>query len=377
MFNESTAVIKTTKLCNLRCKYCYEFEHLADPTVMLDEEISIMIERLSELSTHFESKMKFCWHGGEPLLVKREKYLSAFSAQEQSFEYNVKNIIQTNLFHLNGKNLETLRLFDSISTSFDPIDNERVSISEMSTQDSVALNMGKLRTEGLPFGVVTVLHAGNYDKIDATFEFFNRSSLSFRVLPYYREANVTATDKYGLSLSTIKQCYLRLLELWFTKGTHIQIYPIYEYVLIATRFHMNCGNPYRYDKFSMEHVFIIDTNGDIYTAGTAYNKLFAYGNIFDDDMRSIVHSDGRKRACERSASLMSTACENCKFFGACPGYYIAEQTDVELAANDTGKSCPIAFDCIEYALGWIEKMSDAALAGLTNPTENDGLEVSR
>jgi uncharacterized protein len=69
-------VCYTSKLCNLRCRYCYELPMLSDRTRMSFEQIERMFTNVDAgYRGHNEPLgINFQWHGGEPLLIPPEIY---------------------------------------------------------------------------------------------------------------------------------------------------------------------------------------------------------------------------------------------------------------------------------------------------------------
>ena len=125
-------VVFTSKLCNLRCRYCYELPLLTDKT-------RISLEQMERAFRHFDAffraakepaLIRFCWHGGEPLLIEPEYYWKAFELQRQIFAGSpnrVVNSLQTNLTVLDDARLDLLRNgFDQVGVSLDVVGGLRV-----------------------------------------------------------------------------------------------------------------------------------------------------------------------------------------------------------------------------------------------------------
>jgi len=61
-------VVKISKLCNLRCTYCYEFPFLGNPERMSLHDLFRMFQHIADYYSDNPKRMDFVWHGGEPLL---------------------------------------------------------------------------------------------------------------------------------------------------------------------------------------------------------------------------------------------------------------------------------------------------------------------
>src|SRR5688572_29355350 len=95
-------VVKVSKLCNLRCRYCYEFEELGNKARMSLENLERLYQNVAHWYRGFTrpTEVEFVWHGGEPMLIPPDYYRSTFEAQRRAFGKDmvaVENVIQTNL----------------------------------------------------------------------------------------------------------------------------------------------------------------------------------------------------------------------------------------------------------------------------------------
>jgi uncharacterized protein len=96
-------VMKLSKLCNLRCTYCYEYAELANKERMAIESIDYFFNSVAQnvLKRGNNVPVDLILHGGEPLLLPRE-YLRAVGAlREKHFASNgITNTVavQSNLF---------------------------------------------------------------------------------------------------------------------------------------------------------------------------------------------------------------------------------------------------------------------------------------
>ena len=90
-----TLIIKLTRLCNLRCTYCHDWEAGPDRTMSFSVLASLFHKALSEPSY---AQLAVAWHGGEPTLVKPRRFLQALWLQEHFRRpgQRIKNNLQTN-----------------------------------------------------------------------------------------------------------------------------------------------------------------------------------------------------------------------------------------------------------------------------------------
>ena len=124
-------VMKLSKLCNLRCTYCYEYAELANKERMPIESIDHFFNSVAQnvLKRGNNVPVDLILHGGEPLLLPRE-YLRAVGAlREKHFTSNgITNTVavQSNLFSLPEATLDLLGELDiQLGMSLDVFGNQR------------------------------------------------------------------------------------------------------------------------------------------------------------------------------------------------------------------------------------------------------------
>ena len=352
-----TWVIKSSKRCNLRCAYCYEYESLNDDARIPSSVFDALFRVTREVSEHFSANPKYCWHGGEPLLLEPAYYQAALEAQRRVFndcERRPLNVIQTNLTAVSAKTIELLKRFDHVSISLDVIGGDRVTTAGKDSQQRVLRNMATVREEGISFGAISVLTRKNYCGVDQIFDFFNETGISFRLLPYYRSSSASQRDQFSLTPDQVAGAVRRLIDRWFTSNRGITVAPVDQYVWYAT-LHMfgTNGDRHHYNKLSREHVLVVDTNCDVYGVADTYSPNHRYGNLLSNSAAEIVASAGRQLAATEAASRMSQTCQTCDYFGACSGWPAAEATALERDDTNNQFKCVIAKQAIARACEWV------------------------
>lgn len=373
-----TWVIKASKLCNLRCKYCYEFDSLADPRRIPADRLRTLFTKIRDISATFQARPKICWHGGEPLLLPPEFYYQALAIQEEVFgggDYLPPNVVQTNLTRLSSSTLALLRRFSHISISLDLFGGLRRDARDADSQQLVLENMSALANAGIGFGAITVLTSANLPYITKIFEFFNSAGIGFRVLPFYRSASKEQIEEYALSHEQIVSAFTALVDLWLMFSNGISIQPIDEYIRAAALATAQTTRPFTYNKRQLEHVYVVDTNGDLYSVADTYDRRYCHGNLFDDSVTALIASPNRSRAIAETERRMAGTCDSCDFFGYCSGWAMGEATPIERRLHNDDYVCAIAKPTIEYAADRVralwptDKISSIASSIATCPEE--------
>jgi uncharacterized protein len=325
-------VIISSKHCNLRCSYCYEFPDLADRTTMSSAQLEHMYRSIAD---HYDRvgkpvAVEFDWHGGEPLLLSPDFYWRTFDQQTKIFEnpdVTVTNRVQTNLTVLNDRHIRLLdEGFDGVGVSIDLFSGLRVNAGGRDLQATVLRNMDRLREARVPFGCITVLSRRNRPYLSQIFSFFADASISLRILPVHRGANESQNDHDLLTEEDVLRAYIELFELWMESTTPVVVEPIYSYIE-RVLWSLAKKKTSFYDKRDWESIYIVNTDGDLYSYSDLFNVSLSHGNLFTESLRAIVNGPRHQRVIEAAEARMSATCSGCRHFGrACSGYPIAEES---------------------------------------------------
>jgi uncharacterized protein len=298
--------------------------------------------------------MDFVWHGGEPLLLGADFYKTIAELQHEIFDpLNIaySNSVQTNLTKLTRETIALLRdNFSSVGVSIDLFGDQRVNINGKLVQEQVIKNMQRLLDENIRFGCITVLSQATAPHIEDIYNFFQNIDISFRMLPIYRTGYAGQQDDLALTPMEIVDTYKKAIDIWFSSDTNIQVRPIQDYIVNVVR-HIDRDTlkPRIYSKSDGEVVFIVDTDGSLFSNGDAYDPSLCHGNIFRESLFSLKCSEGYRKALAESNDRMSQACSECRYHGACSGYFMAESTPEQRNYDATGRlKCSIAKPTQEY-----------------------------
>src|SRR5688572_31658203 len=94
-------VCYTSKLCNLRCRYCYELPLLSDKRRMELPQIEALFAHVAEHYAQCDEplQLRFQWHGGEPLLIEPDFYWRVFELQQRAFAGRDRKSTRLNSSH--------------------------------------------------------------------------------------------------------------------------------------------------------------------------------------------------------------------------------------------------------------------------------------
>jgi Arylsulfatase regulator (Fe-S oxidoreductase) len=324
-------VMKVSKYCNLRCRYCYEFAYLNDKHRMPLDDLATMFRSVADYAEgNGVDTVCFTWHGGEPLMVPLEYYESIKRVQEQTLQgLTVVNGLQTNLTILTERHLEFLRsraFFDTISVSFDVSGDQRVDKLGRGTAPTVLQNMQKLIDASVDFGVISVLARNTVDQAVNMFRFFHDINTSCRFLPFHRGTDGTGDHAQSLSQAEIVGALADVFDAWLQSAHPVSIRPLAELTDVAIK--SIAGAPRRvYRKEADEWVYVVNPNGDLWGISEIEDNRFFYGNVFTSSLADVLASDTRKETFAEAERRIDQLCGACPYLGHCSAYAMADVND--------------------------------------------------
>ena len=338
-------VIKLSKLCNLRCSYCHEFNDLAKKERIALQDLRRMFLCIREYAVaHSLKHFELIWHGGEPFLVKPSYYAAIGELQREIFgsDLTYTNSVQTNLTVLSDELLELLgsrSFFEGIGVSFDVYGDQRVDINGRQRTDTVISNMQRLIDRNVPFGAIAVLSRHTLERIVDIYRFYDALQVECRLLPFYRSASPSQIEAHSLSGSEIVTALKDVFDTWLGSERATPVDPLDEYIDYALNaLRSEARAPY--EMRGSERVLIVNTNGETWGVSDTYDPVYRYGNIFREPLDTVLASAGRERAIEEAGARMVAHCTGCPYLGYCPGFFVAEATPQQRCMLDQS-GCPV------------------------------------
>jgi uncharacterized protein len=351
-------VVKTSKYCNLRCNYCYEFPYLDDKARMNLENIRKLFKNLrSSIEDLAIEEATFYWHGGEPFLVGIDFYEDVETIQKSVFGTDIKysNIPQTNLTILTERHIAFIKnggFFTNLGVSFDVYGDQRIDTKGRLRNDVVIKNLQKLIDHGIPFGAITVLARNTLPHIRRIYRFFDDLNIEHRILPYYRSTGSEQAHRHGLDYDELVGAFKEVFHEWLASEHATRVDPIMDYVRYSISYLTGIREKC-FDRSIDERVFIVDVSGDVYGSPESYDSDYRYGNLFRDPFSEIVKSGARSRSIMLSYERMVRFCHQCPYYGACPGDYVVDATYEQRKLLDA-RGCPVR-DLIDYIVDVFER----------------------
>jgi len=272
-------VVKVSKRCNLRppCEYCYDYEAQSDsPEFDMNRQTLESLIKKSVSDPSF-SKVKFVWHGGEPLIMGREFYEQALEFQRRYNPGNTRiiNHIQTNAVALDDSWISFLKGNGfSMESSFDAFDNK---LTRGQTDKVLSNILNSQKQDYAPGCIMFICTRRNVNRLREAYDYFENLELDFNPSPIISlgkacQANHLAItpEEYGNALSDLMDYYA--LE---HKEHKISIRFLDAILSAVITGHQNlCSHGFCvYEFISTDH------KGDIYPCAKANDPEWCFGNV--------------------------------------------------------------------------------------------------
>jgi len=300
--------------CNLRCVYCYQDPIRVPKNVMSEPILEKSISDALELG----DKIRFLWHGGEPLLAGREFFQKAYDLQEfyKKPDQLIENHIQTNATLVNKEWARFLAKYGfKVGTSLDGPEHLHNLTRDRSYQ-KVIRGIKNIQATSNTVGVVITISTFNVDYPDEIWE----KLILPKDLATAWEINIcTSTETSSFTPSEEKSIWFlcRLFDLWL-ENDNPEIYIKTFRVVLRALMGANPGDcAFECNKCNL--FLAIDELGDVYTCNRFLKREVAHlGNIKTQKLQDILNSEKAKTLYWKISGL-KPECKNCKWLLACGG----------------------------------------------------------
>jgi len=337
-------LIKITKHCNLRCSYCNEFAELGHTERMPVARIRRIFENIAAYAALVPSQaITFIWHGGEPFLVPLPHYDAIAELQHEIFsDKPVVNGVQTNLTILTERHLEHLaskQFFTKLGISFDPYGDQRVDLKGRLRTDLILNNIQCLIDHDIDFGALTVLARDTVAHARSIYQFYDRLGVSLKFVPFYLSSFSQQIVDHAIERNEIVHALSEVFDAWSSSVAATPVAPIDEYLEYALAY-VTGRNDRRYDRDAHEYSVIVNLDGGVWAPNDTYFEKYRYGNLLDQDLEQILASPARQLVVDEARRRQEIYCGRCRYFGACPGIYVAEASPQQQELLATS-GCPV------------------------------------
>jgi uncharacterized protein len=365
-------VIKTSKLCNLRCRYCYEWDDLGDKARMsLDLWEKILVALKAHMAVAVERYRPFAGvrarvilHGGEPMALPLGYLGDVIALQNEMLpaewlaEGTVGRALQSNLYRVTEPMLALLHEGNvGIGVSYDGIPGVRLSAAGEETEARVMANLERLEAWGFPLGIITVLAGHTAPYITDIYDTFRERVRRLRFLPLFNGPDSRPLDLVDASPEMLVEALCRLFVHWFDRGCQPEVVPLNSYFRSVILKMLGLEQmPYERRNHG-DHVFVVDLDGQLYAPNADYTG--ALGSLVESSIEEILESAPYQATLDADDTARESICGSCDYRGGCNTYPLLSNPDGGIALG----RCLIAKPVCEFIESYLrrEGFDEAAL----------------
>lgn len=366
-----TIILKPTRACNFRCKYCYLSNGTKSHTDMFDIDFAKRI--VLQIKETFEAtrKVAIIWHGGEPLLWGKENYREILAFMQQELEgYDVHQSMQTNLSLIDEEYLDILTRYNvkpgfSLDGLKEIHDSQRVGIGECPTFDTIMEKLALCRERGMKPGCIVVGSRKHIGRIPELYQFMKKQELNFKFNPLFISGEAEHNrDEYGITAQEYADMCIELFDLWFDdqQGKIMES----NFVEIASNIATGKATGCMFSCNCQDNFLAIAPNGDVMPCGRFCDddlRQFAYGNLHNETLSEILPRIKQSEIYKRAEYIAQSDCAKCKWYNICHGGCLHDG----FLRNGDFKSKTLLCPAYKQIFSHIEqRMKDAGMLEQTN-----------
>lgn len=300
--------------CNLNCIYCYQ-EPVRNKIQVMP---SYILEKITPDNITLGDRIKFLWHGGEPLLAGIAFFKNAVEIQKRFNQKGVKiiNSIQTNATLIDQKWARFFAENDfRVGTSLDgPSDLHNISRSN--SFEKALQGIRNIQKTGKDVGIVITVNKYNVDFPRIIW----KEIIEHKQIATSFETNICSSTELSDFVPDTEKAtnfLIQLFDLWLEKDDP-SIYIKTFRVLLRFLMGGNAGDcAFEYSKCNQ--FAAIDEKGDVYVCNRFMKRDIAYlGNILNHNLKDIISSEKAKNLYHQIASIKKE-CRVCEWLMCCGG----------------------------------------------------------
>lgn len=324
--------IKVSTACDLRCRYCYEWERLGDSRRLTLEQWRRILEaaqcyrRIRQDRHGVRSHVVIVWHGGEPLLLHAGYVADVLQLQGAIFsaEAAPTNVLQTNLHRVN----DTLRVMQSagftLSVSVDLAPGARVDARERETEVRTLENLERVVSAGGRCGVALVVGRHNHRRLPEIYDRLDRLGVEWlRLIPLFEPPESAPVGDLQLNADEIVAAFTRLFAHWTQRGARLPVYP-FDRILTAVRHRSGRPAVVRDRRTQGETRLVVHPDGTLTDQAGTIRPDSVFGNVFTDPAEDLFDSPGYHASLDRDDALRSRHCGACAHRALCDTRALSE-----------------------------------------------------
>ncbi|NVJ52582.1 MAG: radical SAM protein [Campylobacteraceae bacterium] len=312
MFNKKFYLtLVPTNECGFACEYCYTSHNLDDKTRISLNDISKIMEIISQQNNSIE----ILFIGGEPTMVGYEyfnKIMDTLIDIQSKNNLNLQFTIQTNGIHLNEKWIKLFQKYKfRVGVSFDGFSSD---IKEHRPHsDKIEKNIKILQKYKMSFSILSVFNNETIDNLIDNYLLMNKLQYAYKILPMNDNGHLE--EKYIIKFNEEnQQKILEFAKKWlYDTSCNIQMKTFHSmfYTLFLDEMPL-CNS-------CIENRVSIRPNGSLFPCGRPYDDKYKISHIDNiKEFNQLKDNDGYKNLINLKNEKINN-CIDCKYLKVCEG----------------------------------------------------------
>lgn len=317
----------TGAICNLDCSYCFYLvkEELYPGSKFRMKEDVVRAYLRQAIESEPSDQVTIAWQGGEPTLLGAAFFRRAaeLAAELLPAGKTIAWTIQTNGTKLDDEWAALFLEHDylvglSLDGPRELHDAYRVDKGGRGTFDRVQAAARLLQRHGVPFNVLTTVHAANGDHGLAVYRYL-RDELGARhvqFIPIVEREGADGVSERSVGAAQWGRFLTEIFDEWVTRDVGEMFVLMFDWALAswlglespACIFRKRCG-----DALALEHT------GDVYSCDHFVTPANLLGNVRDMSLAQMVGSQQQQRFGAAKETTLPQYCRSCAVRFACNG----------------------------------------------------------
>lgn len=311
-YSHITVLIMPTDYCNMNCAYCFNYRRTYDRVSKITLET---VKKVFEITIPFYRKVKYIWHGGEPLSMGIDFYKEVIRLQNEMNTTGtiVLNSIQTNITLMTEEFADFFILNKfHIGSSFDGMTNN---LTRHNTED-IMKGYNIFKDKGGKNGFIYVIQKNNINKLIEDYEWFKTKGINYSLNTYMSDKK-HASNSLSITSNEYIENVNNLFDYWIKdKACSIRLGFFDEFISF---FLYGEKSVCCYSSCMGRYVGIL-YDGTIINCNRDFSKEYFFGNAHDyKDLREAFNSAGFNKMIKEAIKRRNYCRDNCEIFGFCQG----------------------------------------------------------
>jgi sulfatase maturation enzyme AslB (radical SAM superfamily) len=240
--------------------------------------------------------------------------------------------------------------------SLDLVEGTRLTLGGRASEDRVVRNLELLREHDIGMGAIVVLAAHTSNHVIDIYDYFESLRMPVRFLPLFQSPR---SGESGIHISDagIQAALRRVFMHWVDRPAPVHVSPLLDHVYTVLLSLRGESQPPYDRRISGEWALLVNTDGELYQRIDAYERERSLGNVFVEDIESIINSERYAASLDRDDVLWNRYCKGCEFDGPCTSMDVFESPRPDLGA----KRCAISYRLNQFILRhFVSRFEDPA-----------------